>query len=92
IAARGGTGAALLASDRTELLRRIGDALDRAAPGTTTRTRPAFIAGGSTFTTGNAVQHEFNAGFRVGDSDTPWTGVPASVTKRGVGGRKRNGR
>ncbi len=75
IAARGGTGAALLASDRTELLRRIGDALDRAAPGTTTRTRPAFIAGGSTFTTGNAVQHEFNAGFRVGDSDTPWTGV-----------------
>lgn len=75
IANVGGTGSALLASDRAELLRRIGDALDRAAPGTTTRTRPAFISGGSTFSGGNAVQLEFNAGFRVGDSDTPWTGV-----------------
>lgn len=75
IASVGGTGAALLASNREELLRRIGEVLDRAAPGTTTRTRPAFVTGGSTFSSGMAAQLEFNAGFRVGDSDTPWTGV-----------------
>lgn len=75
IAAVGGTGEALLASSREELLRRLGDVLDRAAPGTTTRTRPAFVQGGSTFTTGDAAQLEFNAGFRVGTPDRPWTGV-----------------
>src|SRR5690606_26286594 len=60
---------------REELLNRIGEVLDRAAPGTTTRTRPAFVTGGSTFSSGVAAQLEFNAGFQVGDAETPWTGV-----------------
>ena len=75
IASVGGTGAALLASNREELLRRIGEVLDRAAPGTTTRTRPAFVTGGSTFSSGVAAQLEFNAGFQVGNAGRPWTGV-----------------
>lgn len=75
IANVGGTGRALLANDRAELLRRIGEALDRAAPGTTTRTRPAFVTSPSTVTSDNPVSMEFNAGFLVGGDDTPWTGV-----------------
>ncbi|MBX3269715.1 MAG: hypothetical protein KF729_05615 [Sandaracinaceae bacterium] len=76
IAALGGTGAALRASDRAELTRRIADVLDRAAPGNTTRSRPAFVSGGSTFqSAGVPQQFEFHAGFRVGDSATPWSGV-----------------
>jgi type IV pilus assembly protein PilY1 len=74
IASRGGTREALLATNRTELLRRISEALDRAAPGTTTRTRPAFVTGGATFS-GVASQLEFNAGFLVGNATTPWSGV-----------------
>ncbi len=75
IADVGGTGSALLASDRSELMSRIGEVLDRAAPGTTTRTRPAFATGVSTFTGGPANQMEFNAGFQVGELGAPWTGV-----------------
>lgn len=75
IAALGGTREVLLASNREELLRRIGQVLDRAAPGTTTRTRPSFVTGGGAFTGGAVAQLEFNSGFRVGDEDTPWTGV-----------------
>lgn len=75
IAALGGTRTALVAGNREELLRRINEVLDRAAPGTTTRTRPAFVTGGSGFSTGIAPQLEFNAGFRVGEGGRPWTGV-----------------
>ena len=76
IAALGGTGAALRAGDRSELMRRISDVLDRAAPGNTTRSRPAFVSGGSTFNSGGVpTQYEFHAGFRVGDEETPWSGV-----------------
>ena len=76
VADMGGTGAALRASNRAELVRRIADVLDRAAPGNTTRSTPAFVTGGSTFSgSGVPAQYQFNAGFRVGDSDTPWTGV-----------------
>lgn len=76
IAALGGTGAALRASDRAELMRRLSDILDRAAPGNTTRSRPAFVSGGSTFTSGGIPnQYEFHAGFRVGDDETAWSGV-----------------
>lgn len=75
IADVGGTGSALLANDRTELMRRIAEVLDRAAPGTTTRTRPAFATSGSTFSGGPASQMELNAGFLVGDGTHPWTGV-----------------
>lgn len=76
VAALGGTGAALRASDRAELMRRMTEVLDRAAPGNTTRSTPAFVTGGSTFSSaGGATQYEFNAGFRVGNSTTPWTGI-----------------
>lgn len=76
IADAGGTGAALRASNRAELMRRIADVLDRAAPGNTTRSTPAFVTGGSTFSSsGVPSQYQFNAGFTVGDSDTPWSGV-----------------
>lgn len=76
IAALGGTGSALRAGDRAELMRRISDVLDRAAPGNTTRSRPAFVSGGSTFTSGGVPnQYEFHAGFRIGDEDTAWSGV-----------------
>ena len=76
IAALGGTGAALRATDRAELMRRMTEVLDRAAPGNTTRSTPAFVTGGATFSAaGGATQYEFNAGFRVGDSTTPWTGI-----------------
>ncbi|MEZ4339382.1 MAG: PilC/PilY family type IV pilus protein [Sandaracinaceae bacterium] len=76
IANLGGTTAALRASDRAELMRRLSDILDRAAPGNTTRSRPAFVSSGSTYTTGGVPnQYEFHAGFRVGDEDTAWSGV-----------------
>lgn len=85
IADLGGTVQALRANDREELMARIGAALDAAAPGNTTRSRPAFVTGSSTFVTGSTpTQFEFNAGFRVGQRDdprtpgdetAPWTGV-----------------
>lgn len=74
IAELGGTGRAFLATD-SNLQARIGEVLDRAAPGTTTRTRPAFAISASTFSRGVAAQLEFNAGFRVGFGGRPWTGV-----------------
>lgn len=76
IAAVGGTSNALLATDRATLMRRMTEILDRAAPGNTTRSTPAFISGGSTTSaSGPPTQLEFNAGFRVGGTDTPWTGI-----------------
>ncbi|MGF1466679.1 MAG: pilus assembly protein [Sandaracinaceae bacterium] len=75
VANRGGTEQALLATNRTELLSRLAEALDRAAPGTTTRARPAFVTGGGSGS-GPATQFEFNAGFRIGAvEDEPWSGV-----------------
>jgi type IV pilus assembly protein PilY1 len=74
IADQGGTGSALIASSRVELVSRIGDALDAAAPGTTTRTRPTFVSGAGTFT-GTPTQLEFNAGYQVGTTTRPWSGV-----------------
>jgi len=77
IAALGGTTSALRASDRAELMRRLSDILDAAAPGNTTRSRPAFVSSGSTFTTGGVPnQYEFHAGFNVGTEDSPdWNGI-----------------
>jgi type IV pilus assembly protein PilY1 len=70
IAQRGGTGSALLASDRATLLSSLASALDRAATGVTTRTSPAFAAGSS-----GGTQLEFATGFVVGSATTPWRGV-----------------
>jgi len=77
IAALGGTTSALRAGDRAELMRRLSDILDSAAPGNTTRSRPAFVSSGSTFTTGGVPnQYEFHAGFNVGTEDSPdWNGI-----------------
>ncbi|HJL14953.1 MAG TPA: PilC/PilY family type IV pilus protein [Sandaracinaceae bacterium LLY-WYZ-13_1] len=84
IADQGGTVEALVASNREELMARIGAALDAAAPGNTTRSRPAFVTGSSTFVTGSTpTQFEFNAGFRVGQRDDPRT--PADETSPWAG-------
>lgn len=73
IADMGGTGAALFANDRDSLVTALAAALDRAAPGTTTRTVPAFAntAGAGT----SQGQAQFNTGFQVGGEGEPWTGV-----------------
>ncbi len=79
IAAAGGTCAApgacaYLATDTASLTAAIAAALDRASPGTRTRTTPAFgsvaISGGT-----GLGQFEVTSGFRVGDSTRPWSGV-----------------
>jgi type IV pilus assembly protein PilY1 len=76
IARRGGTDEALFANDRAQLLERLGEVLDRAAPGTTTRATPLFVtAGGGLAGTGPAAQYEFNAGFQIGGTDEPWRGI-----------------
>lgn len=71
----GGTTAAMFADDRTSLMTALASALDRAAPGTTTRTVPAFasLAVGA----GNGGQLQFNSGFQIPTTtdDVPWSGV-----------------
>jgi type IV pilus assembly protein PilY1 len=70
LAQRGGTGAALFATDKTTLMRALASALDRAAVGVTTRTSPAFASTGA-----GGSQMQFNTGFLIGNSTRPWTGV-----------------
>ena len=70
IAQRGGTGSALLASDRATLLASLASALDRAATGVTTRTAPAFSGSSNAGT-----QLEFATGFVKGSASTSWRGV-----------------
>lgn len=72
IALMGGTSNALFANDRTELMSRLGQALDQAAAGATTRTIPVFSQSSSS--TG-PVQSQFSSGFVVGDATQPWSGV-----------------
>lgn len=74
IADAGGTGEAYRATDVPSLLSALGAILDAAAPGTTTRTVPAFTntatSGGST-----TAQAQYNTGFVVSEDDeTPWEG------------------
>ncbi len=73
IAARGGTGAAFFALDRLDLMAKLSEALSRASPGTTTRTRPAYINGRSS--DGMQAQYQFNSGFQVSTDGRPWAGV-----------------
>ena len=70
IAQRGGTGTALLATDRATLLTSLAAALDQAATGVTTRTVPAFAS-----SSGSGTQLQFSTGFTVGTATTPWAGV-----------------
>jgi len=75
LAAAGGTGRAYFANNREELQRRLGEVLDAAAPGTTSRTVPAFttLSGSGTGASG---QLQFNTGFQTTTSaDQPWYGV-----------------
>ncbi|MGB0679624.1 MAG: pilus assembly protein [Polyangiales bacterium] len=73
IASTGGTESAVFAHDRASLLAKLGAVLDRTAPGTTTRTVPAF---GRSVSAGAQARLEFSTGFVVGDSDSdPWSGV-----------------
>jgi len=74
VAALGGTDKALLANDRDTLMARLAEVLDAAAPGTTTRTVPAFATTGGNGTTQR--QLEFNTGFILPqDEREPWSGV-----------------
>lgn len=71
IAQRGGTSAALLATNRATLLASLAAALDQAATGVTTRTVPAFAS-----SSGSGTQLQFSTGFAVGSSSTAaWSGV-----------------
>lgn len=76
IAAAGGTTAAIFADDGPSLRAALTTIMDRAAPGTTTRTVPAFGNTG-TGAAGPGTQLQFNTGFDVGNGDEgiPWTGV-----------------
>jgi len=74
IADLGGTDKALFATDRDTLMARLAEVLDQAAPGTTTRTVPAFATTGGSGTVQR--QLEFNTGFVLPDDERdPWQGV-----------------
>lgn len=74
IASVGGTDAALFANDRDTLMARLGEVLDKAATGTTTRTVPAFATNGGAGDVQR--QFEFNTGFQLPDVEgEPWRGV-----------------
>lgn len=78
IADRGGTGTAFMATDRLSLIASLSAAIDRAAPGTTTRTLPVFATASSSSTSGGGPQSQylFNSGFEVSDeAGEPWSGV-----------------
>ncbi len=75
LAAAGNTTEAIFANNREELDEALVRILDSAAPGTTTRTVPAFGNVTSTGTNSGA-QHQFNTGFQVSTvPGEPWEGV-----------------
>ncbi|MFT5355572.1 MAG: type IV pilus assembly protein PilY1, partial [Polyangiales bacterium] len=74
LAAAGGTTNAIFADDRGTLIEALTLIMDAAAPGTTTRTVPAFGAAGGA--AGTAGQLQFNTGFNLStEAGTPWSGV-----------------
>lgn len=74
IAAAGGTGSALFATDRSSLVAALAAILDRTAPGTTTRTVPAFVNIG-VGSAGPTSQLQMNTGFNVAVQEfEPWVG------------------
>ncbi len=74
IAMMGGTGTALFASNRAQLVSTLASILDLTAPGTTTRTVPAFTNVPSVGV-GSGSQMQFNTGFNVSvQQDDPWSG------------------
>lgn len=73
LAAAGGTTEAIFANDRASLSAALSHIMDQAAPGTTTRTIPAF---GSSGAGAGSAQLQFNTGFQLStDPSVPWTGV-----------------
>lgn len=77
IASEGGTDEAYEATDQASLLASLASAIDRAAPGTTTRTTPAYASSASLYTESTLPQQQFQftSGFRVGSLGAPWAGV-----------------
>ncbi len=77
IAMAGATGHAYVASDAAGLRGAISAALDRAAPGTRTRTTPSFASSNSG--SGGQGQYQITSGFLVGGNvggvNRPWQGV-----------------
>ncbi len=69
IAALGGTGQALLASDLGTLTTKLSQVFDEAVPAATTRTVPAFSSDNS------GSVSRFTTGFKVGNSVSPWSGI-----------------
>ncbi|MEM9073752.1 MAG: PilC/PilY family type IV pilus protein, partial [Myxococcota bacterium] len=75
IAAAGGTTSALFVSDRASLVAALGGILDRTAPGTTTRTVPAFANVAVSASAGPQSQLQINTGFNVSVQERdPWSG------------------
>jgi type IV pilus assembly protein PilY1 len=75
LADRGGTGSAYMATSLTALRSALSTVLDRAAPGTATRTAPVFAASRSTGS-GPQTQYQFNSGFELPrTAGAPWAGV-----------------
>lgn len=73
IAARGGTERAYFADDLESLRDAIAAVLNVAAPGTTSRTTPAFAA--SALTASTPTMSQFATGFQIDDPGEPWSGV-----------------
>ncbi|MEO0321366.1 MAG: hypothetical protein AAF447_00275 [Myxococcota bacterium] len=75
IADAGNTGSAIFADDRATLIAALATIIDESAPGTTSRTQPAFANTGSSTGAVNR-QIQLNTGFNVSrEAGEPWTGV-----------------
>ena len=75
IADAGNTGSALFADDRATLIAALATIIDDSAPGTTSRTQPAFANTGTSTGALNR-QIQLNTGFNVSRlANEPWTGV-----------------
>lgn len=72
IADAGGTGTAIIASGRAELMDAMGQVLDSAQPDATSRTLTSLSR--SALESGTA-QYEVTAGFRMGSAGAPWQGI-----------------
>lgn len=77
IASEGGTTEAYEATDQASLIASLASAIDRAAPGTTTRTTPATVSSASLYAESTLPQQQFlfTSGFNVGSLGAPWSGV-----------------
>lgn len=80
LALQGGTGSAIIATDRATLVTALSEAISRAAPGSTTRTVPSFGSSSSGFAAtaagaGTQTQFQMTSGFQLSTAGEPWSGV-----------------